>query len=65
MRLIFTIFTFVMMLGIIGGANYYIAKRIYQCISFFLPNTRFFIYIFLCCNDGHNDTRLCKFVSAF
>lgn len=45
MTLIFTIFTFVMMLGIIGGANYYIAKRIYQCISFFLPNTRFFIYI--------------------
>lgn len=36
---------FIIIISVIGGANYYVARRIYQCIKFFLPNVRFFVCI--------------------
>ncbi|MBQ9848725.1 MAG: metallophosphoesterase [Clostridia bacterium] len=32
---------FAVVLSIIGGANLYIARRVYQCLSYFFPNVRF------------------------
>lgn len=43
MSFLITVIVFVTIISIIGGANFYVAKRIYQCVNFFLPNLRFFI----------------------
>ena len=41
MHIIITAIVFITLLSVIGGANYYLARRIFQCANYFLPNMRF------------------------